>query len=1323
MAGLIGTIGEYDDSLENWESYTERFEQYVEANEVADERKVSCFLATIGPKTYSLLKNLCAPDKPKDKTYNALVTVLTGHLSPKPSEIAERFRFHKRDQRPNETVNEFVAELRRLAMNCDFGTTLGKSLRDRFVCGLRAEHIQKRLLTETNLTLDNAVKIAVAMETAGRDAMELQNKRMEPVNKISTASSKWSEKKQQSKQQGKVTCFRCGGKHKADQCSYSSTKCRYCSKQGHIEKVCFKKKRDKTAAKGTVHYVEEEGDDTESTLYHFTTFAPAVHHIAQEPILVTPTIAGKAIPMEVDTGSAVSLISQSTLDRYLGSDHYKLQPTRVKLKTYSGEQIRPLGNLTVDVTYNGQSATMDLLVVQQEGPTLLGRDWLQTLRLNWQEIKHLRGTVTTTDTEQKVKELLQRYKTVFQDDLGKLKGTTGSLQLQDDACPKFKKARQVPYALRPQVEKELQRLQSTGVISPVEFSDWATPVVPVVKPNGNVRLCGDYKVTLNPALKVDQYPLPRIDDIFASLSGGQKFTKIDLKQAYTQMEMDERSKELLTINTHKGLYRYNRLSYGIASAPAIWQKAMDQVLVNVNDTQCILDDMIITGPDDEAHLRNLETVFQRLEENGLKANLDKCEFFQESITYCGHKISKDGLHKTTDKVEAVLEAPRPENDTQLRSFLGMVNYYHRFLRNLSTVVGPLNDMLQSGKNWSWTKTCEEAFNQVKGLMASEQVLCHYDPALPLRLASDASPYGIGAVLSHVFPDGTERPVAFASRSLSKSEKRYSQIDKEALGIFWSVQKFHTYLYGRKFTLVTDHKPLVSIFHPSKALPAMTTARLQRYAIFLSGHTYDIVYRNTNCHGNADALSRLPLAITPDDTDTDPEEVFYTTQVSHLPVTSNQIQRETRRDPLLSQVLDLVLHGVVFPQNEELQHYRNRQYELTCHQGCLMWGNRVVVPLTLQDEVLAQLHESHPGIVRMKALARSYVWWPGLDADIEKLARRCTSCQQFVSVPTAAPIHPWDFPPNPWERLHVDFAGPFQGQMYFILVDAHSKWPEVIKMSTTTASATVTVLRSIFARFGVPTQLVSDNGPQFIADEFKDFLRNNGIKHITSAPYHPRTNGLAERFVQSFKTAMKKEGKPQGQQLQQFLLTYRTTPHRTTGETPAKLLMGRNLRTRLDLIKPKLENKVQGAQDAMMRAKHAGNSMREFSVGQPVLARDYRGQRPWITGMIKEKTGPLSYTVETEEGGIWRRHLDQLRNREGITPTLSTPLVPLPQPELVVPITDQSEPTAPMPVQGSGHAETQATRTPPRKPAEVARTPQRTQRYPTRQRKPPQRLDL
>ena len=270
------------------------------------------------------------------------------------------------------------------------------------------------------------------------------------------------------------------------------------------------------------------------------------------------------------------------------------------------------------------------------------------------------------------------------------------------------------------------------------------------------------------------------------------------------------------------------------------KERIEQVLDGIPGTKCILDDMVITGKTDEEYLQNLEMVLKRLQEHGLRVHTKKLSFFQYKIKFCGHEIDKNGLHKTREKIDA----PRPQNVTLGRSFLGLVNYYNHFLPNFSTVVQPLNNLLQRDHKWEWTRACEDAFEKSKELVASDQVLAHYDPDLPIRIASDASPYGIGIVLSHVVKNRTERPIAFRSRSLTKTEQKYSQIDKEALALIWGIKKFHHYLFGRKFTISTDHQPL--------------TQRQSLYALFLSGFDYDIVYKRTTQHINADCLPRLPL---------------------------------------------------------------------------------------------------------------------------------------------------------------------------------------------------------------------------------------------------------------------------------------------------------------------------------------------------------------------------------------------------------------------------------------------------------------------------------
>ena len=274
---------------------------------------------------------------------------------------------------------------------------------------------------------------------------------------------------------------------------------------------------------------------------------------------------------------------------------------------------------------------------------------------------------------------------------------------------------------------------------------------------------------------------------------------------------------------------------------------MDTILQGMDSVICYLDDILVSGKSEAEHLDNLRKVLQKLKEHGIRARKSKCSFLKSSVLYLGHRIDADGIHATDAKLRAITDAPAPKNVTELRSFLGLLNYYARLIPNLSSLIQPLNQLLRHGVKWHWSQAANTAFKAAKEKVVSPNVLVHYDPSRPIRLAADASAYGVGAVISHTMEDGSERPIAFASRTLTPSERNYSQVEKEALSLVFGVCKFHAYLYGRPFTLITDHKPLLSILGPKNGVPPIAAARLQRWALKLSAYTYDIKFRRTDEH--------------------------------------------------------------------------------------------------------------------------------------------------------------------------------------------------------------------------------------------------------------------------------------------------------------------------------------------------------------------------------------------------------------------------------------------------------------------------------------------
>ena len=347
-----------------------------------------------------------------------------------------------------------------------------------------------------------------------------------------------------------------------------------------------------------------------------------------------------------------------------------------------------------------------------------------------------------------------------------------------------------------------------------------------------------------------------------------------------------------------------------------------------------------------------------------------------------------------------------------------------------------------------------------------------------------------------------------------------------------------------------------------------------------------------------------------------------------PITAIQIKQWTARDNVLSRVLKYVQHG--WPElvdDVDLKPYFARRSELSLHDGCLLWGSRVVIPPRGREEILQVLHESHIGISRMKSLARNYVWWPKIDEALERTAKGCETCQAHQKNPVKAPLHPWEWPARPWARVHIDYAGPFMGRMFLLIIDAHSKWLDVHIVNLPTTAATVEKLRMTFATHGLSEMIVSDNGSVFTSQEFKVFVKRNGIMHVTSAPYHSSTNGLVERAVQTFKQGMSKlrDGTVQTK-LSRFLFSYRNTPHTTTVETPMWLQWGKGFRSHLDLLHPSLASRVEKAQGRMVQQHDKLARSRVLADDYTVLARNYSELPKWLPGTIIEKRAqcPLKF---------------------------------------------------------------------------------------------------
>lgn len=1238
------------DVHDDWPIYESRLQQFFIAYNIEDmKRKAAILLTALSSEAFRVLKNVSYPDTPENLTYSQILDNLRKQFSRVVSVFSERSKFYETKQQHSETVNDWVARLKSMSMQCKFDGYLENVLRDKFVSGLIAGPIYDRVIELSHTSkLDKCVEIALAKEVVQREKISTND--IHQIKKKGENSNQ--NQRSRSSFKGKACCYACGkGDHDFKSCVYKQYKCKQCKQVGHLAKVCKSKKANYALEEEAA---ETTSDESEVDFGHIHTISN-LNNLKTDVFLVDLKINNETIPFEIDTGSSVSVCSDKFYNEKCA--RFPISKVRTILKTYDGQIIKPVGVFDAVFEYNKKKFVCPFLVIRGGGRPLVGRDFLRLVNpsLNANFINNLKHTRSN-----EVNGLLCEFEDLFSEVLGRYKFGKVNIELKDHSCkPVFCKPRSVPLSFQAKFNAQLAKMVDSGMLRKIDFSEWGTPLVPVLKKNGDLRICADYKITVNPHIKDFQFSLPLIEDLFAALNGGELFSKLDMRDAYNQLELDESSQMLLAWSTQEGLYAPTRLIFGISPACAIFQSIMSKTLQGCNGVICFLDDILITGRSNEEHLQNLKGVFMKLRDAGFKLKGEKCEFFQQRVAYLGYIIDKAGLHKDPSKVEAVIEAPAPTTVTQIKAFVSLVGYYSKFIPNMAQVLAPIYALLRKNSEFVWNEHCENAFRVVKNIIASEKVLIHYDQKKPVKLVCDAALHGIGAAIFHVLDSGEERPIAFASRTLTKAELNYSATDREALAIFFGVKKFQHYLLGRHFILHTDHKPLVSIFGTKTGIPAMAAGRLQRWSVFLSNFDFEIEYIRGNENVNADFLSRLPIrgpdeGFASSDEDSEASYLKFIASDEDKLINISEIKIESRKDIIISKVILFLQQG--WPDNmnvdDAFKPFYLKKDELTIEDNVLMWGYRVVIPVKLRDNVLANLHAAHSGIVKMKSRARSYVWWPGIDSDIENVSRVCKPCQVNSPNPARAEISPWQLSSFPFQRVHVDFLGPFKEKYFFVILDSYSKWVEVIKMRGITATETVDKCRECFSRFGIPEVVVSDNGTQFTGSEFQTFCHRNGIRHVTSAPYKPQSNGAAENSVKTFKVGMSKLMNDQMNKcvsidvaMSRHLFYYRSSVHSTTQETPFKLMFGREMKTQFDQLRPNMLKRVQDRIEDRLRKDNEGRRTNEFEEGDAVWIREYKGNSEnWVEATVLKRIGVNMYQCKTNRKTECKRHCDQIKAR-------------------------------------------------------------------------------
>ena len=864
--------------------------------------------------------------------------------------------------------------------------------------------------------------------------------------------------------------------------------------------------------------------------------------LTDNPIYITLMVENMPIKFQVDNGASRTSMAMLNFQKTFGPNGPKLRSAPLTLFNWGGtEPLASPSQTTVSVQFGERIFMLPLLVSPVDpahAPTVMGRDWInafygkdffnRTMQISKYSVNLLHSPPQFVPPSlqglkpSNLSSWIAQFPTVNGKGTGRFRGEPVSVTILPDSQPKYYAARQVAFALTTRVEEAIDRNVAQGIWIPVKYSAWATPIVPVPKKNGTTRLCGDYKSTLNPVIKSDTHKSPSVDEVLAAASGCCVFAELDAKEAYLQVPVTEETSMLMTVNTSKGLFRPTTLQYGIKVAPGTFQRIMDGLLGGIKGVKVYQDNIYIFSPSLNEHYKLLSRVLTILSDAGIRLNTSKCTWVAQSLEVLGFLIDKEGVHPTPDKYAAIKAAPAPEAQDQLQSLLGLISFYGRFFHHKATHFEPLHRLLDSGTIWQWTDKHQKALEIVKAMLTSNTVMVHYSLKLPLILVCDASSYGVGAVLLHLvtLPNGKqeERPIYHASRTLNQAERNYSQLDREALSLVFGVSKFYQYVYGRHFTLVTDHKPLLGLLSPNSPLPIHMSPRFLRWALQLGCMDFTLQYRPGKKIANADFLSRCPLPEAPV-TSPEPAGILLLEDQNWTDISSRDIARETAADPTLQSILHWTKNGWPKQVDGELKPYWEKRSGISTMKECLLWGDRVIIPQIQQSAVLKLIHASHYGISYSKAIARSLVWWPRIDEDVANTVRTCQPCQLSAKRHAKPLVTPWPKATAPWERVHIDYAGPIDGHNFLIITDAYSQY-SVIKVVPNLSTATlITHMRYFFADYGLPCLIVSDNGRQLVSQEFKQFLKKNGVRHITSPPWHPSSNGLAERTVQTFKALL------------------------------------------------------------------------------------------------------------------------------------------------------------------------------------------------------------
>ena len=842
--------------------------------------------------------------------------------------------------------------------------------------------------------------------------------------------------------------------------------------------------------------------------------------------------------------------------------------------------------------------------------------------------------------------LLDQYTDIFaasSSDLGRTSIIRHKIDT-GDARPIKQPPYRVSQTQKAEIENQIETMLSQEVIK-VSTSPWSSPVVLVKKKDGTTRFCVDYR-KLNAVTRKDSYPLPRIDDALDALSGSKYFSTIDLQSGYHQVAMDSDSIEKTAFISHAGLYEYNVMSFGLTNAPPTFQRLMQRILHGLDWKICLvyIDDVIIFSKTFQEHLSRLAAVFDRLREAHLKLKPSKCHFACSSVNFLGFVVSSEGILPDPSKITAVETFPVPSSVKDVRSFLGLSNYYRRFVKDFAKIASPLNRLTRKSVPFVWDPSCEAAFQALKARLCSSPILVYPDFSQAFHLHTDASQYAIGYILGqHI--NGCETVIAYGGRELNLAETRYSTTEREALAVVNGIKHYQPYLSCKKFYVHTDHGSLSWLMKVKDP-----TGRLARWALQLQQYDFEIIHRPGTQNGAADALSRrryLPSI----------EQSCVSLPIAAVehpcppPVNLCTLQRE---DVDLFAII-AYLETATLPDNDakarsllfSIDSYYLDENGILCH----LWSpgkrkqqslrSQVVIPASLRHDILISCHDDptagHLGHIKTYEKVRQRYYWHGMFKDIEHWCRTCIDCAMRKRPRNhhKAPLLPIPVQ-GPFDRLAMDILGPLptthDGNRYILVFsDYYTRWPEAYALPSIEASRIAQLLvDEILARHSTPRTLLSDRGSNFLSSVIQSVCKIMNTRRLHTTAYHPQTDGLVERFnatlCEGLSMYVSTHQKDWDKHLPLVLFAYRVSPNATTGESPFYLLYGREPRLPLDVTLLLPDSNVSSSV-AELRARIVSN----LEESQKLIESNTQIAQQRMKLQYDKHTAPVTYDIGSK---VW-----------------------------------------------------------------------------------------